>query len=162
MLKNAKGLFPWRRAWQRTPVFLPGESHGQRSLAGYSPGGRKESDTTEVTAQRALPWCKYPTKHFLEEGGPTSLAQSEPPGGRPLEKLVRQTRVWKGGEGEAPHVWTGHPKTHRGPWTPQATSEDGDSKSGPGEAAHTHRTLPWLWTELIPKAGKAQPALLWT
>ena len=30
-----------------TPVFLPGESHGQRSLAGYSPSGRKESDTTE-------------------------------------------------------------------------------------------------------------------
>ena len=27
--------FPWRRAWQPTPVFLPGESHGQRSLAGY-------------------------------------------------------------------------------------------------------------------------------
>ena len=38
---------PWRRAWQLTPVFLPGESHGQRSLVGYSPWGRKESDTTE-------------------------------------------------------------------------------------------------------------------
>ena len=45
------GKIPWRRAWQPTPVFLPGESHGQRSLAGYSPQGRKESDTTEVTAQ---------------------------------------------------------------------------------------------------------------
>ena len=32
---------PWRRKWQPTPVFLPGESHGQRSLAGYSPWGRK-------------------------------------------------------------------------------------------------------------------------
>ena len=31
------GRFPWRRAWQLHPVFLPGESHGQRSLAGYSP-----------------------------------------------------------------------------------------------------------------------------
>ena len=40
---------PWRRIWQPTPVFLPGESHGQRSLAGYSPQGRKESDTTEAT-----------------------------------------------------------------------------------------------------------------
>ena len=38
---------PWRRAWQPTLVFLPGESHGQRSLVGYSPWGRKESDTTE-------------------------------------------------------------------------------------------------------------------
>ena len=39
----------WRRAWQPTPVFLPGESHGQRSLVGYSPWGPKELDTTEVT-----------------------------------------------------------------------------------------------------------------
>ena len=38
---------PWRRKWQPTPVFLPGESHGQRSLAGYSPRGCKGSDTTE-------------------------------------------------------------------------------------------------------------------
>ena len=38
---------PWRREWQPTPVLLPGESHGQRSLAGYSPWGRKESDRTE-------------------------------------------------------------------------------------------------------------------
>ena len=43
------GRFPWRRAWQPTPVFLPGESHGQRSLVGYSPQCLKESDTTEVT-----------------------------------------------------------------------------------------------------------------
>ena len=31
------GKIPWRRAWQSTPVFLPGEPHGQRSLAGYCP-----------------------------------------------------------------------------------------------------------------------------
>jgi len=31
------GKIPWRRAWQPTPVLLPGESRGQRSLAGYSP-----------------------------------------------------------------------------------------------------------------------------
>ena len=35
--------------WQPTPVFLTGEFHGQRSLAGYSAGGRKESDMTEAT-----------------------------------------------------------------------------------------------------------------
>ena len=40
---------PWRRAWRPTPVFLPGESRGQRSLEGYSPQSRKESDTTEAT-----------------------------------------------------------------------------------------------------------------
>ena len=38
---------PWRRKWQPTPVLLPGESHGGRRLVGYSPWGRKESDTTE-------------------------------------------------------------------------------------------------------------------
>ena len=41
------GKIPWRREWQPTPVFLPGESHGQRSLVGYSPWGQKESDTME-------------------------------------------------------------------------------------------------------------------
>ena len=38
---------PLSRKWQPTPVFLPGESHGQRRLVGYSPWGCKESDTTE-------------------------------------------------------------------------------------------------------------------
>ena len=40
----------WRRKWQPTPIFLPRESHGQRSLADYSPWGRKESDKTETTS----------------------------------------------------------------------------------------------------------------
>ena len=39
---------PWRRAWQSTPVFLPGEFHGQRSLVGYSPWGGQDSDMTKV------------------------------------------------------------------------------------------------------------------
>ena len=38
---------PWRRKWQPTPVFLPGESHGQKSLVGYSPWNCEESDMTE-------------------------------------------------------------------------------------------------------------------
>ena len=37
----------WRRKWQPTPAFLPGEFHGQRSLADYSPWGHKQSDTAE-------------------------------------------------------------------------------------------------------------------
>ena len=49
---------PWRRAWQPTPVFLPGESHGQRSLVGYSPRSCKESDT-EATQQAHT--CKVET-----------------------------------------------------------------------------------------------------
>ena len=39
----------WRRAWQPTAVFLPGDSHGQGSLGDYSPLGRKELDTIKVT-----------------------------------------------------------------------------------------------------------------
>ena len=42
----------WRRKWQPTPVFLPGESHGRRNLVGCSPWGRTELDTTEVTKQQ--------------------------------------------------------------------------------------------------------------
>ena len=41
------GNLLWRREWQSTSVFLPKESHGQRSLAGYSLWGRQELDTTE-------------------------------------------------------------------------------------------------------------------
>ena len=41
------GKIPWRRKRQPTPVLLPGESHGWRNLVGYSPWGRKDSDTTE-------------------------------------------------------------------------------------------------------------------
>jgi len=50
------GKIPWRRAWQPTPVSLPGEFHGQKNLASYSPWGHKESDTTEQlsTAQGCL------------------------------------------------------------------------------------------------------------
>ena len=39
---------PWRGEWLPTAVFLPGESHGRRSLAGYSPRGHKDSDTAEA------------------------------------------------------------------------------------------------------------------
>ena len=43
------GKIPWRRKWHPSPVFLPGETHGQRNLVGYGPRGCKESDTTEAT-----------------------------------------------------------------------------------------------------------------
>ena len=47
----------WRRNWQPTPVLLPGIFHGQRSLAGYSPWGHKESDTTE--------WLHFFISHLI-------------------------------------------------------------------------------------------------
>ena len=54
---------PWRRKWQPTPVLLPGKSHGQKHLIGYSPRGRKESDMTQHTltciASLALCLCFF-------------------------------------------------------------------------------------------------------
>ena len=50
---------PWRRKWHPTPVFLPGEFHGQRSLEGRHPQGYKESDAIEHTHQNTLgPGCR--------------------------------------------------------------------------------------------------------
>ena len=49
LVQSLGGEDPLEKAWQLTPVFLPGESHAQRSLAGYSPQDHTESDTTEVT-----------------------------------------------------------------------------------------------------------------
>ena len=45
---NQENDVTWRRKWQPTPVFLPGKSHGQRSLVGYSTWGRKELGSTQV------------------------------------------------------------------------------------------------------------------
>ena len=45
---------PWRRKWQLTPVFLPGESHGQRSMVGYSPWGCKRVRHDLVTAYNII------------------------------------------------------------------------------------------------------------
>ena len=57
------GKIPWRRAWQLTLVFLPGESHGQRSLVGYSPWGHTESVTTEATQHTAHIYIIYVYTH---------------------------------------------------------------------------------------------------
>ena len=43
------GTVPWSKKWHPTPVYLPGESHGQKRLAGYSPWGCTESDMTEMS-----------------------------------------------------------------------------------------------------------------
>ena len=48
------GKIPWRRKWQPTPVSLPGESHGQKSLEGYSPWGYKEQDTAKQEPRKGL------------------------------------------------------------------------------------------------------------
>ena len=45
---------PWRSKWHPTPVFLPGESHGQRNLVGHSPWDRRELDMAEYVHMRAF------------------------------------------------------------------------------------------------------------
>ena len=53
------GRFPWRREWQPTLVFLPGEFHGQRSLVSYSPCGRKRVGHDRVTKQQQQTYSCY-------------------------------------------------------------------------------------------------------
>ena len=48
---------PWRRAWTPTPVLLPEESHGQRSLAGYSPWGHKETQLKRLSTHTCTSCC---------------------------------------------------------------------------------------------------------
>ena len=70
------GKIPWRRKWLPTPVLLPGKSHGRRSLVGYSPWGRKESDMTEQLHFSMLRAYTYPVislQSFL--GGNTEKAR---------------------------------------------------------------------------------------
>ena len=72
------GKIPWRREWQLTPVFLPGEFHGQRSLEDQSPWGHKESDTTK---QLTLSFTSFPmitTIHSSEREAPSWLSPLSP------------------------------------------------------------------------------------
>ena len=60
------GKIPWRKEWQPTAIFLPGEFHEQRSLAGYSPGACKEWEPTEqLTLSLSSPPCgaSHPHSH---------------------------------------------------------------------------------------------------
>ena len=60
------GKIPWRRAWQPTLVFLPGEAHGQRSLAGCSPWGHKETQPKQISISLQYPTlCLVPNKRLV-------------------------------------------------------------------------------------------------
>ena len=65
------GRFPWRRGWQPSPRFLPEESHGQRSLVGYSPWGHKQLDVTEQLTLTHWPLVKklmFPSAFGVSKG----------------------------------------------------------------------------------------------
>ena len=73
------GKIPWRRAWQPTPVFFPGKSHGQRSPVGYSPWGRKEWDTTEHTHTHTHTCCwKGSERRLLRTHSSVAVGRSPP------------------------------------------------------------------------------------
>ena len=95
------GKIPWRREWVPTPVFLSREFHGQRSLAGYSPHGCKESEMTE---QLTFTW-----KNLLEKNMVFSMSCDHIPWGQwkrinpnqetlletlPSSNVVPSTRPW--------------------------------------------------------------------
>ena len=61
---SRSGRYPWRKKWQPAAVSLPGESHGQRSLAGYSPQGHTESDTAEHAHMHLGDKIKYCSHTF--------------------------------------------------------------------------------------------------
>ena len=81
----------WRRKWQTTPVFLPGEYHGQGSLVGYSPWDRKESDTTGHTAHTVLLWSRRISSYKW------LLPASLPSGGVPVAFLLTRSSLRSAG-----------------------------------------------------------------
>ena len=66
------GKIPWSRKWQTTPVFLPGKSHGQRSLVGYRPSGCRWLDTMEQLRTDLLCWVSF---HPIQECAFSSIAR---------------------------------------------------------------------------------------
>ena len=88
------GIIYSRRAWQPTPVFLPGESHGQRSLAGYSPRGHEELDTTDATYHththtHTQPSCKLDTPL----GGAIAILYKRKPRLREVKRLAQRHKA---------------------------------------------------------------------
>ena len=80
---------PLERKWHPTPVFLPGESHGQRSLVGYSPWGRQESDTTKGLSIPRTGWLQGPV-----QGRGSQMSQADSP-------CVSSHSIARGWEGQA-------------------------------------------------------------
>ena len=86
------GKIPWRGKWQPSLVFLPGEVHGQRSLVGYSPRGRKESDTTEQahTDLTYQPWVAQILSLIMD----LNLLHRRKKSLLPQRMLFRDTRIY--------------------------------------------------------------------
>ena len=80
------GKIPWRRAWQPNLVYLPGESHGQRGLAGYTLWSHKELDITEVTEHTSTHGQRWsfvtaPAHHWYSSKGHNVCSRAASRGG---------------------------------------------------------------------------------
>ena len=125
------GEIPWRRTWQLVLVFLPGESHGQRSLAGYSPWGHKESDMTE--------WLST-TQHLF---GASLVARLKESSGDP--GLIPESGI-------SPGEGNGNPLPYsclENPWTkePGGLQSMGSQRVGHNWATNTTTTT-FVWAKI--------------
>ena len=68
------GRIPWRRAWQPTPVLLPGESCGQKHLEGHSPWGHRELDTPERLSKQSICFRQTALAHLIDSTDCTAEA----------------------------------------------------------------------------------------
>ena len=82
---------PWRREWQPIPVFLPGESHEQRSLVGYSPWVHKESDMTEWLILYSVQFSCSVVSNSL---WPRESQNTRPPCPSPTPRVHSDSRPW--------------------------------------------------------------------
>ena len=109
----------WRKKWQPTSIFLPGKCHGQRSLAGYSPLGCKESDTTNGVTHEGLkprlpseldsllPKLSWePCPALLSSGEENSLLSSLGKNSAPSKWCKRVSSVWEGRWRDSCFLWT--------------------------------------------------------
>ena len=101
------GKMPWRREWLPTPVFFPGEFHGQRSVASYSSKGHKDSDTTE-----RLNWTELCLLAKLLQSCPTLCNPMDysPPGfsvhGILQTRILEWVAILSSRESSQPRDWT--------------------------------------------------------
>ena len=91
VMNSPPGFLNWRcQRWHPTPVLLPGQSHGRRSLVGCSPWGREEADATEVTWQQQRQWApavELKLQEMSTRGQPFLTSAPGPSSKESLEKV---------------------------------------------------------------------------
>ena len=150
---------PWRRKWQPTPVFLPGEFHGQRSLVGYSSRGCKESNITEWLNMRMHACAHTHTHtHIVRRPGAASLWGFTR---RSVHSLLFQSH-WAASCGDLYLVspWSSnHLPATPGQSYPQA-SGNGDWQGG-APLTFTNPSQAWNWSFLLIPIRTTEDRRVW-